>query len=151
MENIEHRIIGLDIGTKRTGIAVSDETKIFSLPLTVIEASDMRSWICRISEICHEYPVSCVVVGFPLNQHGEEGNDAKRINQYIVLLQEQIKVPVIKWDERFTTAQAERLLITADVSRKRRKQHIDKIAASIILQSYLDSLRFCHQLKTDSP
>ena len=136
------RVLGLDVGTKRTGVALSDETKLLASPLTVIEAKNKKIWTDSIKKLVSEHEVESVVVGLPLNHHGEEGEDAKNIRIYIALLQEQLAVPVIEWDERFTTAQAERTLIHADVSRQNRKQIIDKVAASILLQSYLDSLRF---------
>ena len=136
------RILSLDIGTKRTGVAISDELLCISQPLTAIHATNKRDWLQGVVELVEKEEVGQVLVGLPLNQDGEEGQDACRIREYIALLRERLQLPVIEWDERFSTVQAERSLLEADVSRKRRKQVIDKVAAAIILQSYLDSLQF---------
>lgn len=136
------RTLGLDIGTKRTGIAIADETLTLASPLTHIEASNKKDWIIKLLKFLENYDTAQIIVGIPLNQYGEEGEDAIRIKQYIALLREKVNFPVIEWDERFTTVQAEKTLITADISRKNRKQVIDKVAASIMLQSYLDHLKF---------
>jgi putative holliday junction resolvase len=136
------RIVALDIGSKRTGIAVCDGERRISVPLTKIEATQKKEWLRLVAEILAEEEPTELLVGIPLNHRGEEGEDARKIKEYIALLRERFTLPVIEWDERFTTAQAERTLITADLSRKKRKDVIDKVAASIILQSYLDSLRF---------
>ncbi|MFM8315630.1 MAG: Holliday junction resolvase RuvX [Deltaproteobacteria bacterium] len=142
MFNDAKRTLGLDIGTKRTGIAIADETLTLASPLTHIEAHSHKDWLNKLLKFLENYDIEKVVVGIPLDHHGEEGEDAERIKKYIALLREKVNYPVIEWDERFTTAQAERTLISADMSRKNRKQVIDKIAASIMLQSYLDRLRF---------
>lgn len=134
--------MALDIGSKRTGVAMSDELRLISSPHTTIEARNRKEWLEKIAEIVEEMDVGSVLVGLPLNQHGEEGEDAQAIQKYIAALRERLNVPVIEWDERFTTVQAENLLVSADVSRGKRKQVIDKVAAAIILQSYLDSLHF---------
>lgn len=136
------RVMGVDIGHKRTGIALSDETRFIATPLTVLEMVPGKKWAKEIARLVEEREVAQIVAGLPLNHNGEEGDDAIAILKFIALLRENVKVPVVEWDERFTTAQAERSLLAADVSRKGRKAVIDKIAASIILQGYLDSLRF---------
>lgn len=137
-EESKKRIMGLDIGSKRTGIAVSDEGRTIALPLTHIIASRKEDWLRQIRSIIEEREVDALVVGIPLNQYGEAGIDAKNIREYIALLQERTSLPVIEWDERFTTVQAERVLIDADMSRKKRKNVVDQVAATILLQSYLD-------------
>ena len=136
------RTLGLDIGTKRTGVAIADETLTLASPLSLIEANSPKEWIGKVLNFLKDYSVDKIIVGIPLNQDGEEGVDAKRIRNYIALLREQVNFPVIEWDERFTTVQAERVLITSDMSRKNRKQVVDQLAAAIMLQSYLDYLRF---------
>jgi putative Holliday junction resolvase len=136
------RILALDIGQKRTGVAVSDESRRLSFPRTHIEANGKKEWLRKILELIESEDPAELVVGLPLDHHGEASEDAKRIREYIALLRERLTLPVIEWDERFTTVQAERTLLEADLSRKKRKQVIDKIAATIILQSYLDSLHF---------
>jgi len=142
------RILSLDIGSKRTGVALSDETRLIASPLVTVEESQIKPWLLKIKALIEENEVAEVVVGLPLNQYGEEGPDAQNIRKYIAALQEALTIPVIEWDERFTTVQAERSLIEADFSRKGRKKVIDQIAASIILQGYLDRLRFQNQPET---
>lgn len=133
------RILALDIGKKRTGVAVSDEEQIIANPYLVIETRGKRDWARQIRQlITKEEPVE-IVIGLPLNQYGEEGRDAENILEYKALLLKHITVPVLEWDERFTTVQAERSLIEADVRRDKRKGLIDKVAAALILQAYLDS------------
>jgi putative Holliday junction resolvase len=143
------RILGLDIGTKRTGIAIADETLSLASPLHCVEANSPKEWLSKLLKFLESHSIERLIVGIPLNQHGEEGEDALRIKKYIALLREQVTFPVIEWDERFTTVQAERTLISSDVSRKNRKQVIDQFAATIMLQSYLDYLRF--QKESPSP
>lgn len=138
----EKRILGLDIGHKRTGIAISDESQRISFPLGIIETEDRQVWIGQISQRVEESQIGKIVVGLPLNQHGEEGEDARKIREFIALLRAKLIVPVVEWDERFTTVQAERVLLSVDISRKKRKRVVDQTAASILLQSYLDSLHF---------
>jgi putative holliday junction resolvase len=132
------RTLSLDIGSKRTGVACSDEYNLIASPLAVVEAVGLTEWITRVLKVVEEEDPARIVVGLPLDNEGEPGRDAANIRRYIALLRERVKIPVIEWDERYTTAEAERVLLQADVSRKRRKQVIDKIAAAIILQSYLE-------------
>jgi putative Holliday junction resolvase len=134
--------MALDIGLKRTGIAISDESLTFSFARDVLETADRQRWAAAIARLVEEEAIARIVVGLPLDHHGALGEDALKIRHYTALLQERVEVPVVEWDERFTTVQAERTLLTADLSRKERKHVIDKVAAQIILQSYLDSLRF---------
>lgn len=142
MTEARTRIMALDIGSKRTGVALSDETRLFASPLKTIEASHLSLWISEIKKLVEQHEVAEVLVGLPLNQFGEEGRDAQNIRKYIAALQEALPLPIVEWDERFTTVQAERTLLEADVSRKGRKKVIDQLAACIILQGYLDSLKF---------
>jgi len=136
------RILALDIGNKRTGVALSDETRLFASPLVTIHETQFKPWLKAINQLIEDHEVAEVVVGLPLDQFGEEGQDALSIRRYITVLQEALKIPVVEWDERFTTLQAERSLLEADVSRKNRKKVIDQVAACMILQSYLDRLRY---------
>ncbi len=140
----KRRILALDIGEKRTGIAISDEQNKIGFPLLTLDARDKRTCINQIKKLVSEYDVGSLLIGIPLNQHGEVGQDAQNVRKFIALLQDQINLPVIEWDERFTTVQAERSLLLGDVSRQRRKQVIDKVAATLLLQSYLDSVESSH-------
>ena len=136
------RIMALDIGDRRTGVALSDESCTISSPLTVLPMDNRRAFLNELARLVEENGVAEIVVGLPLNQWGDEGADAEKMKKVIAVLRERLSVPVIEWDERFTTVQAERSLLEADLSRKRRKEVIDKIAAAILLQSFLDRRKF---------
>lgn len=136
------KILGLDIGEKRTGIAISDDGKQFSFPLTVLYSRSKDHWINEIYKIVRENEIESILVGIPMDQFGELGEKALEIMKYIALIRGRELCPVIEWDERFTTVQAERALVEGNVRRSKRKEVIDKVAASILLQSYLDSLHF---------
>ncbi|MCB0417094.1 MAG: Holliday junction resolvase RuvX [Bdellovibrionaceae bacterium] len=138
------RILALDVGTKRTGAAISDESHTFSFPLLQFEATDPRRWVENVVELIDENDVGTLVVGMPLDSSGEPSEMGLEIRKRVALLQKRKSLPIIEWDERLTSAQAERYLIEGEVSRKKRKQVVDKVAATILLQSYLDSLQFDH-------
>jgi len=129
-------IIGIDYGRKRLGIAVSDAGHRLATPLTVIERREAESAICKIAE---EQGATGIVVGLPLRTDGKPGGMADEATAFAEGLREQTGLPVEMCDERLSTAQAERAMLDADVSRARRKKSLDKVAARIILQSYLDA------------
>ena len=129
-------IIGIDYGRKRLGIAVSDAGHRIATPLTVIERRGAENAICRIVE---EQGATGIVVGLPLRTDGKPGEMADEAAAFAEGLREQTNLPVEMWDERLSTAQAERTMLDADVSRANRKKNLDKAAARIILQSYLDA------------
>jgi len=135
------RILGLDYGERRIGVAISDPTGITGQPLTVIDKRDPGSDIKNISDLIDEYGVDEVVVGLPISLSGEIGPQARAVLQFVEELKVELKVPVKTWDERLTTLAAGRALNESDVKRKRRKEVVDKVAAAIILQGYLDSKR----------
>lgn len=132
------RIMGLDVGNKRIGVALSDPLKLTAQGHCVIERRSLDTDMNRITAICREYQVGIIVVGLPLNMNGTEGPKALEVRTFARKLQNCSGLPVEFYDERLTTKSAERLLINADVSRKKRKQVIDKLAAVNILQYYLD-------------
>lgn len=129
------RILGLDIGTKRIGVAITDELGIIAQPLETVDATNIQ----RIMDLIEEYKVGELVVGLPLNMDGSQGPKAKEVIALVDSLKKKLSIPVKMWDERLTTIEVERHLISADVSRKKRKKSIDKLAAQLILRSYLDS------------
>lgn len=135
------RYIGLDIGTKRIGIAVSDELAFTAQGIESYNVSDDQEkdedYIISIAE---GYKPYTFIVGLPKNMNGTEGPMAEKAREYGKKLKEKSGAPVIFWDERLSTVSAERTLIDADMSRKKRRQVVDKLAAVIILQSYLGSL-----------
>ena len=132
------RIIGLDVGQKRIGIALSDPMGWTAQGHSVLQRN-LRDDMAPIKALCSEQEVELIVVGWPLNMNGTEGPKALEIKQYARELGDYTGLPTELWDERLTTVTAEKVLIQADVSRRKRKQVIDKMAATFILQSYLDS------------
>ncbi|MDR3320883.1 MAG: Holliday junction resolvase RuvX [Synergistaceae bacterium] len=134
------RIIALDIGTVRIGVAASDPLGTFAQGVAVLQAAG--EWMDELSAIVEEYGARTIVVGMPRRTDGTDGPEAGRARNIMESLSERFEgVGVISWDERFTTAIATRALIEADVSRKGRKAQVDKVAAVLILQNYLDSQR----------
>ncbi len=134
------RVLAIDHGTHRMGIALSDELKMIAQPLEYIPAEPGDRFLLRLKEILVEKEVALVVVGLPRNMDGSYGPAAMKVREFVKALQESIGVPIKTWDERLTTVQANRLLIEGDVRRSKRKEKVDKTAAAILLQSYLDSL-----------
>ena len=135
------RILGLDVGTKKVGVAMSDEMGWTAQGLETIKINEERGHFGfdRISELVKQYNVDKIVVGLPKNMNGTIGPRGEACQQFAENLRELLQLDVVMWDERLSTMAAERLLISADVSRKKRKQVIDKMAAVVILQGFLDS------------
>ncbi|AUS87621.1 Holliday junction resolvase RuvX [Lysinibacillus sp. HST-98] len=135
------RIMGLDVGSKTVGVAVSDALGWTAQGIETVKIDEANGefGIDRIAELVKEYTITEFVVGFPKNMNNTVGPRGEASENYKKLLEEHFSLPVKLWDERLTTMAAERMLIEADVSRKKRKQVIDKMAAVMILQGYLDS------------
>ena len=134
------RIVAVDIGTVRIGVAVSDPFGSFAQALTVLNARGV--WMEELKGIVDNYRTDKLLVGLPLRTGGNEGPEAENIRSIAQSIRERIpSVEIIFWDERFTTVIAQQSLLEGDVSRKGRKGKVDKIAASILLQSYLDRRR----------
>ncbi len=132
------RIMGLDVGTKRIGVALSDETgQIASASEVVLRMSDSAA-IFRIKQIAAECNVEKIVVGLAVNMNGSAGSSSKMCEKFAEKLKKETEVDICFWDERLSTQEAENIMISADISRKKRKHVIDKLAAQIILQGYLD-------------
>lgn len=134
------RVMGFDVGDKTLGVAVSDPTGVVAQGLTTIRREEGKE-MQAVKELLRQYQVERIVVGLPLNANGSFGPQAAKARKWGLQLSEDSGLPVIFWDERLTTVAAERALLEGDVSRKKRKKVIDKLAAAIILQAYLDSLR----------
>src|SRR6185436_11243867 len=134
------RILALDYGTKRIGVALSDELGWTAQPLETFERRTLERDVAHIASLVETHEVREVVLGFPLQLDGREGPAIQAMRNFAVHLEQGLPVPLVLWDERLTTKAAEDLLIAADVSRKKRKGAVDRIAASILLQSYLASL-----------
>jgi len=144
------RVLAIDYGTKRIGIALSDELGWTAQPLETLNRRTLDWDIAHIASLVGTYEVRQVLLGFPLQLDGREGPAIQAMREFQVRLEQGVPVPVILWDERLTTKSAEDLLIAADVSRKKRKGVVDRIAASILLQSYLASLEPIVTRETES-
>ena len=132
------RILCLDIGTVRIGVAVSDPLGMFAQGIAVWKADG--DWLTELGTLFERYDTSCLVVGLPLLESGAEGASAKLVRDAVAAVTERYpQVTVKMWDERYSTSIATSFLLEGDVSRKKRKKSVDKIAASVILQSYMDA------------
>jgi putative Holliday junction resolvase len=135
----EVRILGLDVGEKRIGLAVSDPLGFTAQGLGMLERRGREADLARLLQVAREYRVQEIVVGLPRHLDGRPGKQVPEILELARALADALRVKVIPWDERLTTREAERLLIEADLSRRRRRQVVDQLAAVLILQGYLDS------------
>ena len=133
------RILALDHGTRRIGVAVSDELKMIASPLEFVPAEPLSAAFERLKQIANEKEVELIVIGMPRNMDGSYGPAAEKVREFISALQAVVATPIRTWDERLTTVQANRYLIEASVRRRDRRQKVDKTAAAILLQSYLDA------------
>ncbi len=133
-------IIGIDFGQQRIGVAVSDSRKKIAFPFDVIYRENKSYGLNKLKRLLDDKDIDSFVVGVPYRENGELGAEGLEVLEYIKSLKEYFQVSVITWDERYTSMIAESVMLSDDVSRKRRRAVIDKIAAQIILQSYLDSL-----------
>ena len=134
------RILAIDHGSKRMGIAVSDELKMIAQPLEFVPAEPFAGFLKRLDELIRDKEVELILVGLPRNMDGSYGPAALKVEDFVAALKGALSVPIKTWDERLTSAQANRLLIQGNVRREKRKEKVDKMAAAILLQSYLDSL-----------
>jgi putative Holliday junction resolvase len=136
----EARLLGLDLGTRTIGLALSDVTRMIASSLETIQRTKFTADATRLLEIVARHDVKGLVLGFPVNLDGTEGPRAQATRAFARNVNRLTDLPILLWDERLSTAAAERMLIEADTSRRRRAQVIDKLAATIILQSALDRM-----------
>ncbi len=134
------RILALDHGTKRIGVAVSDETKTIAQPLEYIAAEPFADFLARFKTLLVDKEIDLVLIGLPRNMDGSYGPAAQKVEAFVAVLRGAITIPIKTWDERLTSAQANRILIQGKVRRDQRKEKVDKMAAAILLQSYLDGI-----------
>ncbi|MDQ7783400.1 MAG: Holliday junction resolvase RuvX [Desulfomonilaceae bacterium] len=134
--------MALDIGSKRIGIAMSDELGFTAQGLESMQCAGLEADLEHIIGLVERYSVDEIVVGMPYNMNGSEGPQASKVRAFMEMLGGRIDIPLTEWDERLSTAAAERTLLEADMSRSKRRKVIDKLAAVIILQGYLDRKRF---------
>ena len=134
------RILGIDLGRRTVGIAVSDEAEIIASPIETyrIRENDLQGALSCVKMAIEEYGIQKIVLGLPKNMNGTIGPQAEYCLEFQKMLEEDTKLEVIMIDERMTSIMANNLMLDADLSRDKRKQNVDKLAASIILQSYLD-------------
>ena len=135
------RILGLDIGQKTIGLAISDPLGLTAQGLTTIRRKNKQSDIEELKKVCKEYEVETLVIGLPKNMNGTIGEAGEKALEFSELLKEKTGLPIEMWDERLTTVAAHRAMLEADLSRNKRKKIVDKIAATYILQGYLDRIR----------
>lgn len=134
------RILGIDYGSKRIGLSVCDELGFTAQGLATITRKNKKKDMEEISGFVEKYNVEKIVIGFPVRLDGTEGIQCEKVNRFAGILEKRFSIPVIKWDESLSTKEAERILIEANMNRKKRKGVVDKLAATIILQGYLDYL-----------
>ncbi len=134
------RILALDHGTKRVGLAISDETRTIAQPLEFIPAEPFGPFLDRLREVLAEKEVELILIGMPRNMDGSYGPAAQKVETFVAVLKNAVMIPIKLWDERLTSTMANRSLIQAGVRRKKRKEKVDQTAAAILLQSYLDTL-----------
>ena len=138
------RIMGLDFGSKTVGVAISDALLLTAQGIEIIRRkspSKLRQTLARIEELKNEYEVEKIVLGFPKNMNNTEGERVEKTKAFGEMLERRTGLPVHYWDERLTTVAAEQILMESGVRRENRKAVIDKVAAGLILQGYLDCLK----------
>jgi len=134
------RLMGLDIGDRTVGVSLSDTTWQISTPLKTIERRGTLKEVEVIRQLINEHTVVGVVAGYPLNMNGSEGPQAQKVRTFAQALAQALELPVVLWDERWSTLAASRTLLEADLSRKKQRRVIDQVAAVYILQGVLDAL-----------
>ena len=133
------RLIGLDVGEKRIGVALSDGLGMTAQPIGVVERKSLDKDCARIMEMVSEHAIDCAVAGLPLKMNGDEGEQSERVRHFCLAFTKRTGLEVVYQDERLTSAQSERMLIDSGVRRGQRRKVIDKMAATLILQAYMDS------------
>ena len=135
------RVLGLDVGSKRIGVAISDPLGITAQGLETIQRQNKRVDFATLADLIRQYQVVEIVVGYPLRMSGAEGVQAEKMQRFAKELRERFQLPVHLWDERLTSAEANRLLRETEMSIRRRGQVVDQMAAVLILQSWMESRR----------
>ncbi|MDX2074332.1 MAG: Holliday junction resolvase RuvX [Alphaproteobacteria bacterium] len=138
------RLLGLDVGETTIGLALSDASRMIASPLFTIERKKFTADLAQLQKTIAEHAVSGLVIGYPVNMDGSLGPRTQSTRTFVSNLKKQIPLPMLLWDERMTTMAVERMMIEADMSRARRAELVDKLAASYILQGALDRMRPLH-------
>jgi putative holliday junction resolvase len=134
------RILGLDIGDRTIGVAISDPLGFTAQGVTTIRRKSNEKDLEELRKICEEYKVETIVSGLPKNMNGTLGPQSEKVLGFCKVIEENINLPIKMWDERLTTVAAHRVMLEGDLSRSKRKKIVDKMAAMYILQGYLDSI-----------
>ena len=142
------KILGIDYGEKRIGLALSDISNTVAQSLKVLKRNATRSWLGEIKAIVDKNKIEKIVIGLPKNMNGSIGEKGKEVLAFVKVLGKVVRVPIVTWDERLTTVSAEKVLRQAELSRKKRKDILDKLSACIILQNYLDSIESSQKEKS---
>ena len=132
------RILALDPGAKRIGIAISDELKLIAQPLEFVPAKPFADFLARLKQLVEQKEVELILVGMPRNMNGSYGPAALKVREFVAVLNDAVTIPIQTLDERLTSVQAHRFLTEAEVGGRQRKGKVDKSAAAVLLQSYLD-------------
>ncbi len=135
------RVLALDVGDKRVGVAISDPSQLLARSLKTIRRKSNQEHFAAVARLAEEYEVEKVVVGYPRSLDGTTGEQAGKVERYAEGLSEVLNVPVVLWDERLSTVSAERLMREAGLRSEKRRERVDAVAAAVILQDYLDSQR----------
>lgn len=135
------RILGLDIGDRTIGVAISDPLGFIAQGITTIRRKSVEYDIEELKKICNEYSVDTIVSGLPKNMNGTLGPQSEKVIEFCKIIESETHIQIKMWDERLTTVSAHKAMLEADLSRAKRKKIVDKIAATYILQGYLDSIK----------
>jgi putative Holliday junction resolvase len=146
VKEVGSRVLALDLGDRRIGVAISDPTRTLARSLCVLERRSRQEDFAAIAELVREHEVELVVVGHPRSMNGTVGPQARRVERYAHALSKSLPVPMIFWDERLSTFTAEQLMIEAGRPARKRRKRIDAVAAAVILQDYLDAYAPDHSL-----
>ncbi len=145
------QILALDVGDRRIGVAISNETRTMAVPHAVVERQNREDDLNRLCDMVRETEAKMLVVGLPLNMDGTEGPKAHQIRRLISHLKGRLEIPVTTWDERLTTVAAEKMLVERGMRRKKRKGVIDTVAAQLILQNFLDHKNLSMDTRPNDP
>ena len=140
------RLLGLDLGTKTIGLALSDSSRQIATPMRTIRRTSFLKDVAKLKDILSEHSIAGFVLGLPINMNGTEGPRCQSTRDFARNLLIHLSVPILLWDERLSTSAADHALLAADISRKKRAAVVDKIAAYLILQAALDALENTHSL-----
>ena len=145
------RILALDFGKRRIGLAVSDEIGLTAQGLETFQRTTIREDLKKLAELTTRLRVTCVLMGDPLHLSGKQGAQSERVREFAARLSQQTSLPVELWDERLTTVEAQRVLRESGISSRKRAQAVDRLSAVILLESYLEWLSLKRQEEDDEP